>query len=123
MRIQHNDISITRWSSIKRSGHSLTPVTGVKIIHLPTGIEVTEENHRSAHRNKAVAWKKLESLIAKIDIVKLRDKGRLKMKEGALLEIHNRLASDPRVGQTGKDIAVVAGAVRSLILAYLEETK
>lgn len=46
------------------SGFGITRVNGVKLTHKPTGIEVTETEERSQHRNRAVAWEKLKKLVA-----------------------------------------------------------
>ena len=47
--------------------HNWAPIrTGIRVTHIPTGISVTETNGRSAHRNRAVAWEKLEQTIQRL---------------------------------------------------------
>ena len=59
----HKDVIVSDWSSVQRSGHSLQPLSGVKVTHLPTGIQATAENHRSQHMNREVAFQRLDFML------------------------------------------------------------
>lgn len=58
--INPEDISISVYCEKPRSGWDLSPCQGVKIIHLPTGIETKSASERSQHRNRHVAIEELK---------------------------------------------------------------
>jgi hypothetical protein len=56
------DLHISKWDT--KTGFSLTSRTnGIDIIHLPTGIRASCDEHRSEHRNKDEAMKMLKKLM------------------------------------------------------------
>lgn len=63
MELKPEDISISTFSSRQRGGWDTTPDNGVRLTHRPTGISVEESGDRSAHRNKANAFARLEELV------------------------------------------------------------
>lgn len=63
--IDENDIEITNWFSDNSRPWFGEPLTGVKIIHLPTGIVVTNDSTPSRHRNKFLAMTELKLKLEK----------------------------------------------------------
>ncbi len=61
MIIQPTDLRIDRYSSTVRSGFSVRPIDGIRITHIPTGVIVTSEGERSAHKNRIVAMSLLRT--------------------------------------------------------------
>jgi len=60
------DLKINAWSSARRGSWCLESVSGVQIIHLPTGICIEEEGARSQHMNRANALKTLNQELSKL---------------------------------------------------------
>lgn len=63
--LKPEELSISSWETKKRGRSSLQirPPNGVKIVHLPTGIVVTCDEHRSQHRNRHAALLELQEKI------------------------------------------------------------
>ena len=59
IRIDPNDLSICHFSS-KHGSWSLNIPAGIRVVHVPTGIEVTCEKHRSQHLNKEECLRDLQ---------------------------------------------------------------
>ncbi|WP_421916289.1 peptide chain release factor H [Mesorhizobium sp.] len=59
--------SDVRFETLRAGGpggqHQNTTDSAVRAVHLPTGIVVTARNERSQHRNKAIALRRLESML------------------------------------------------------------
>ena len=45
--------------------HRNKSVTGVRLVHIPTGIKVTATERRERTRNLALAWERLEAAVAR----------------------------------------------------------
>ena len=55
MDIKTNELKIDSYSSTQRSGFAINHIDGIKITHIPTGIEAISEDERSQHKNRMVA--------------------------------------------------------------------
>lgn len=68
MALKPEEIIIREWHSQPRSGWSMAPIVGVRIIHIPTGAIVQVDTERSVHKNKAIAMQllaqKVEAIMA-----------------------------------------------------------
>lgn len=49
----------------KAGGFFIGPDTGVRILHIPTGIQVECDSERSAHANKAIAMAEIQAKVAR----------------------------------------------------------
>lgn len=60
-----------RFETLRAGGpggqHQNTTDTAVRAIHVPTGLRVTARNERSQHRNKALAVKRLSSMLQHLE--------------------------------------------------------
>jgi len=62
--INPEDLNISAWSEkTATSSWDYEIPKGIKIIHKPTGIEVTHDKERSQHKNRAVAMDKLKLML------------------------------------------------------------
>lgn len=59
MEFKHSDLIISLYSEKPRTAWDLTPVTGVAIAHIPTGITVRVDDGKSQHTSKAKALKEM----------------------------------------------------------------
>lgn len=66
LTITADNIHVSGYSSTPQSSWVNRPERGIRIIHLPTGIEVTCETERSQHANKAKALKELTQRLQEI---------------------------------------------------------
>ena len=67
MTIDSNDIVINTWSSKPKSNWINEMDKGVQIVHLPSGVVVTCEVHRSQHKNRQEALLILEQELKLLD--------------------------------------------------------
>ncbi len=58
------DLRIDPYSKAEHPGWTYKMTTGVRIIHLPTGLEAISESERSQHANRGKALAELEKLVA-----------------------------------------------------------
>lgn len=58
------ELKVSSWSSARRSSWVFESISGVRVIHLPTGICIEEEGARSQHRNRANALRRLNEELA-----------------------------------------------------------
>lgn len=65
-KLKPEDLVISEWSGHHRGGWSVKPLSGIQIVHRPTGAMVQVDKDRSIHRNKATAMKMLEGKVAVI---------------------------------------------------------
>lgn len=54
--IPHEELRVETWPRVPPGGQRVGVVTGVKITHLPTGVEACVNADRSQHRNKRIAY-------------------------------------------------------------------
>lgn len=65
MQIDPKDLKIDLYRPTGQGGFSMNKnETVVKLTHVPSGIEITEKDDRSVHRNKAEAFRKMEVAMA-----------------------------------------------------------
>ena len=63
--IDRADVRVDTYRATGPGGqHRNKTASAVRLTHLPTGIVVTAEENRSQHRNRAVAWQRLEQALA-----------------------------------------------------------
>lgn len=60
------DINVASWGSTRQGGWSLDDRKGIQVIHLPTGIVIQVESERCQHKNRAVAFDKLEEALQSV---------------------------------------------------------
>lgn len=58
-----DEVVVTSWESKTKGSWRLGTPNGVQVIHLPTGTIVTCEEERSQHRNRHLAFLKLEEIL------------------------------------------------------------
>ena len=63
MEINTKDLVISTFRKSGQGGWNTSPEMGVRITHTPSGLFVQEDEDRSVHRNKAVAFQKLTKLL------------------------------------------------------------
>ncbi len=63
--IDHNDLRIERWPPYENQGgqHVGSGPSGVKVTHIPSGIEAAVDIGRSQHINLQIAMNMIESAI------------------------------------------------------------
>lgn len=59
------DLRISSYSSVTRPGWTFQMVAGVRVVHLPTGLEAVSESERSQHANRGKALAELEQMVAR----------------------------------------------------------
>ncbi|MBR5376296.1 MAG: peptide chain release factor-like protein, partial [Lachnospiraceae bacterium] len=64
-----DDIKVETFHSGGKGGQNVNKVeTGIRVIHLPTGIAVTSTRERSQYMNKQDALKKLNAILKQMDM-------------------------------------------------------
>lgn len=58
------DFEVTLYPPMPTTGFLVGMPKGVKVLHKPTGLFATSEEERSQHRNRDVAWNKLQEMLA-----------------------------------------------------------
>lgn len=53
--IPRNDLRVEVWPPARQGGQTVGTHTGVRVTHIPTGIQAIVDCHRSQHRNKNIA--------------------------------------------------------------------
>lgn len=64
MKLEVKDIQVTKVRGKHQSSWYEHKSEGVQVLHRPTGISVTEFSDRSDHRNMALAYGRLEKIVA-----------------------------------------------------------
>ena len=134
IEIKDEDLKIDTFRSSGAGGqHVNRTESAIRITHLPTNIDVSCQNDRSQHKNKATAMKVLRGRIYQYEM----DKKRVEQAkvEGAKMEIGfgsqirsyvfqpYQLVKDVRTGQEMGNIqAVMDGQIDAFIEAYLRHS-
>ena len=63
-RWKSEDFEVTHYPPMPTTGMRVGMPRGVKVTHRPTGLFAVSEDERSQHRNREVAWNKLQEMLA-----------------------------------------------------------
>ena len=64
--LKPEDLVISEWRGQRQGGWIVKPVSGVQIVHRPTGAMVQCDSDRSQHRNKVIAMDMLDTKVGTI---------------------------------------------------------
>lgn len=62
MTLKNTDIKVETWPK-STTGMARNMSSGIRVIHMPTGIAVKCSTQRSQHGNRAIALKQLEMIV------------------------------------------------------------
>ena len=62
-KFKPSEIHVQEWSSLRSCPWNLSPLSGVKLIHIPTGKVVCCDGFRSQHKNRNEAFKILNEYL------------------------------------------------------------
>lgn len=111
--IEPKDIVVCTWSSKPTTGFGTSSAQGIKIVHKPSGITVTCDTHRGQHKNRSECLRNLE---AQLKYWKAAVDNKTEATSNELLEIYNRIATNPQSTSEQNDIAYLAKVLRALVL-------
>lgn len=65
--VPDTDLKVEPWSPRPPGGQQVGVATGVRVTHLPTGLEAVCNTDRSQHRNKRIAVQMIEAALTSPD--------------------------------------------------------
>lgn len=120
MKLEIKDIQISTVRGKYQTSWYEAKCEGVRILHKPTGISVTEFGDRSVHRNKMLAYDRLEKIVAMAKPIDWESKLSF-IRNREVLRLLNTLDD---LGITGDICAAeVYAAMNNLVLKVVEAVK
>lgn len=134
IHIPPDDVRIDITTSQGPGGQNVNKVaTAVKLLHIPTGIEVRIQDTKSQHQNKEIAWQVLRARVyehhqRKVDAERAEKRSKMigTAERGERIRTYrykDNLCVDHRLNRSFNLTTVLAGEMDGLVAALIEQDK